>query len=310
MIQHDPFKHIINNIGLVESCNPLHNALLTHCSTKVKELKDLYYNNQHEFVNYNAADYQTAYMLYYFPIYIENIYHVLARTNIEEFSDLFQNGIKVCFYGGGPAPELYGFLSYLKEKFSDVKKFDAHFFDKNNWEVWRLFCFDNYISDYWGEEKSLNYYSHICDLCEFQKPEGISSHPIIKEADLHIIQNCGLDIINSVKDIDNYRNVFYNLTSAMKVGSVIVIIDVPVYNVPINGGLFDIRGNMYRIRDQARSQNSCKIIRNVSDGGPYEYVPNIINYPIIHDHFPYKDKVKYHALVMKKTNENAFPSGV
>lgn len=216
--------------------------------------------------------------------------------------DLLKNNMKVCIYGGGPAPELYGFLAYLKEHFPEIDNIESHFFDKNNWEVWRGFCLQNHFEDYWGPSKGMVYNQHICDLCEFHKQQEIESYPIIKEADLHIIQNCGLDIITSLRNVEKYRQVFYNLVQSIKKGSVIVIIDVPVYNVNIGGTLFDIRGNMQNIRNTSATIHDCSILRDVSDGAPYQYNPNITIHSIIRDNFPIKNSVKYHALVLKKNN--------
>ncbi len=300
MIQHDPLRHIINNIGLVESCNPIDKALVMHCSSKVNELKNLYRINWQEQIEYNSADCQTAYMIYYFPNYIETMYHTLIKVETNAINGSFKENMKICIMGGGPAPELYGFLAYLKENFPGIKKIESHFFDKNNWENWRQFCFDNFIEEYWGSGKIVYYKHHICDLCKLHETYEIESLPIIKEADLLIIQNCGLDIYTSLHDIGKYRQVFNNLIQAMKPGSIIVIIDVVVYNV-ISGNWFETRGNLHHIRDMAQSNYNCTVLRDVSNGNPYRYTPNIIEHPIIRDNFPFKGDVKYHALVMRKT---------
>lgn len=301
MIQHDPLRHIITNIGLVESGNPLDRALLTHCSTKVCELKDLYKVNQQERIDYNSADCQTAYMLYYFPNYIETIYHSLIPIEMSAINGSFRENMKICIMGGGPAPELYGFLAYLKERFPKIMNVEGHFFDKNNWENWRQFCFDNFIEEYWGCDKSINYWPYFCDLCKLHESHEIENFPIIKEADLLIIQNCGLDIYTSYHDINKYRLVFNNLIQAMKTNSIIAITDVVVYNV-IKGNWFETRGNLHHIRDMAQSKLNCTVLRDVSSGRPYSFKPNVIEHSIIRDNFPKKGDVKYHALVMKKNN--------
>lgn len=302
MIQHDPLRHIIANIGLVESGHAVDTGLINLCSSKVIELKNLYYHNQHEDVDYNDAEYQVAYMIYYFPIYVENIYRALTAVDLSSINGSFQKGMKVCIYGGGPIPELYGFLAYLNEYFPGIDYFESHFFDKNNWEMWRKFCLQNHFSEYWGPSKRMVYSEYMCDLCEFYNRQEIENYPIIKNADLHIIQNCGLDIITSLREVDKYRQVFCNLTRAMKKGSMIIIIDVPVYNAVIGGTVFDIRSNLQWIRSKAVANQHFTLLRNVSDGAPYQYNPNVVMHPIIRDNFPIKSTVKYHALIMRKDN--------
>lgn len=72
---------------------------------------------------------RTAYMLAYYPFYIETIHRVLDRINAVDLAEMFFKQMEVCFYGAGPAPEMLGFVSYLKLHQPQVEKLQVFLFD-------------------------------------------------------------------------------------------------------------------------------------------------------------------------------------
>ena len=56
---------------------------------------------------YGDTNFQNAYMVAYFPYYIEPLYHALEDANLD--TTLFEKGkLQASFFGGGPCPEALG----------------------------------------------------------------------------------------------------------------------------------------------------------------------------------------------------------
>ena len=69
-------------------------------------------------VPYQDQKMQDAYMLRYFPYYIETIYYILKNLDVSCTSKIFEDNFKVSLYGCGPAPELLGLCGYLAQPIS------------------------------------------------------------------------------------------------------------------------------------------------------------------------------------------------
>jgi hypothetical protein len=302
MNAHNPLQHILQYIGLFNTGDPDFSSLKSLCKLKIDEIKDSYHFNRHQEIDYNDINVQMAYMIYYFPNYIETIARVLQDIDNTKLNGSLKNPLDVCIYGGGPAPELYGFMAHTNSSFPEITSMRAHFFDKNDWEIWRQYCIQNMSLDYWGDKdfSSLSYFMDLCQLIDLSEFE---SFPIIHTADVHIIQNCGLDVITSLKCCEKFQKVFINLIRSVRSGSIIIIIDVVSFDGVIPGTMinFDLRASLQEIQRYVKNNDICEVLKQVSTYSRYEYNPVYIQYELTNREFPRKKfPVKYHALVLRK----------
>lgn len=95
----------------------------------VSRIRKLYKQPIGKIIPYNEADFRAAYLLAYFPYYIEPICHVLEAAKLPD--SLFASGtLKAAFFGGGPCPEALGLAAYLKKRAPRLARVEATAFDR------------------------------------------------------------------------------------------------------------------------------------------------------------------------------------
>ena len=90
----------------------------------VKRLRSSFHTN-HVSVDYSNYNTQAAYLLAYYPHYVEMTYRVLESLQ-EKDPSLMQlvfdkKHLKVCLFCAGAAPEALGLLSFIKQFYPAVK---------------------------------------------------------------------------------------------------------------------------------------------------------------------------------------------
>jgi hypothetical protein len=175
-------------------------------------------------LDYNNPNLQAAYMLCYFPSYIENIFHLLTHENCAEIQGILQNNSKTSFYGCGPSPDLLGYLAFLNNNYSStVSNVDAHFFDMHNWNCWRGNCVEKF-SKLFARNITVNPTPDEIDLLQCDDHSYFSEKKV-DGTKLHVFQNCTTDIYTQCKSIHKIRKIFKNIFNLIDPGSVVLLND-------------------------------------------------------------------------------------
>ena len=225
--EHDPYAHILNLLlekneftdleTLLESYADGLNTLIHGFNQSTLQINEEY--------NDNAI--QEAYLLYYYPYYIETVYRELLQLDKKYLEDSFSHHLGICFYGCGAAPEYMGTLKLVSSKLDKYRYLSVYFFDKNEWDTTRESCI-NRISPHYCENDSLNITSktnHL-DLLSLKNGNNVQKYPEIRSSKIHIFQNCMRDLIQFSEDEDDVLWVLHNIFSTLQAGSILLITEM------------------------------------------------------------------------------------
>lgn len=96
---------------------------------QVSRIRKLYKSPIGHSIPYDDQDFRDAYLLAYFPYYIEPICHLLEAANLPD--SLFAGDtLKAAFFGGGPCPEVLGLAAYLRKRAPRLTRVEATVFDR------------------------------------------------------------------------------------------------------------------------------------------------------------------------------------
>ena len=192
-------------------------AFLESFRPYIRELRKKY-KGESVCVDYADENFRRAYMLAYYPFYINPICQTLESCNFVEIIGEKEN-LHTCCFGGGPLPELLGIGKYINSYMPGT---------------WCINCtvFDYY--EEWTHERQLHtlnlighYYSGLPNLFEksFDLWSGRLQVPDeVKNSDLVVFQNCFNDCPTEKYGIlkNNVRAIWENMPR----NSLMVIIDL------------------------------------------------------------------------------------
>lgn len=305
-MSHDPFKYVFQYLGI--------NPQLTEeplLKQKLDTIQEIYFQNESSQFNYSDQDFQTAYLIKYYPLYIDPICDVLSdfikgtpeeskktRKTILKWNVLEQ--MEITTYCGGAEPELVGFLKFINAEFPNIIQIRTNYIDHNNWKDFRKYSYSYVIPDYWEKEIYCgeNFKHQFCTT--------LSESPlinVIQSSDVHIMQNCATDLMYSFNSVSDYVNCIFDLFSIMKKDSILIVINVPVFNRylpnPLNEEI-DVRSAFNRIVRKIKDNNLGKILKSPSISYPKEITPDIIRDYKLLPYLEVKSVVKYHSFVAQK----------
>jgi hypothetical protein len=115
---------------------------------------------------YHDPHFRAAYLLAYFPYYIEPIFHVLQSAEIPD--SLFDNGrLNLALFGGGPCPELLGLAYWLRQRAPQLGSVNALVFDREpGWSAIQEGLIPAMLDDYRSRETRVTLAGHGCDVVE------------------------------------------------------------------------------------------------------------------------------------------------
>jgi hypothetical protein len=130
MKTHDPYGPILAELRLL--CDSGDEAVfrkgLRELQPKVTWLRQQYKKCPSR-VDFSDETTRLAYLLVYYPHYIEQVCHVLSNVlGIE--SKLNRQHLVVSFFGPGPAPEALGLALFLSEHCPKTTRLTGYLFDK------------------------------------------------------------------------------------------------------------------------------------------------------------------------------------
>ncbi len=132
----------------------------------VSRIRRLYKKPIGQTIPYNETDFRAAYLLAYFPYYIEPIYHVLEAAYLPD--SLFETGtLKAAFFGGGPCPEALGLAAYLKKRVPRLARVEATAFDRQPaWNQIQQGLVPSMMPSYKSGHTRFTLNSRPCDVVE------------------------------------------------------------------------------------------------------------------------------------------------
>ncbi|MBI3743294.1 MAG: hypothetical protein HY261_03290 [Chloroflexi bacterium] len=215
-------------------------AYLNGLKPSAQQLWDAY-QNQAVKVSYADSNIRAAYLLRYFPPYTQLIQQVLLGVDRNALKTLNQTSIKACFFGAGPAPELYGFLRFLKRSHPRAKSVDAHLYDvsRDDWQFALEINRRTLIPQFWNSLRTLTVKFDIAKPRAIQL--GGQVRGTLQLSDIVVFQNCLNEVPPSSRGV--LRANLRQLVGAMKMGAILVVIERKGY-AAVDTVLADIRGDV------------------------------------------------------------------
>jgi DEAD/DEAH box helicase domain-containing protein len=203
---------------------------------------------------YAKIELQYAYILLYYPYYIETITREL--TAISSFIDYNQIPTYpiVNIFCCGPAPEYFGLLNYFSSSSRTIQTLDIHLFEKENWEDTRNKCI-SHLSPILLEQNqiNINIFPHTgFDFFSLANHTSYDSFPSLKSSQIYIFQNCLRDLKIVANSMEKLIDSIRTLLEFMEKGSFIVFIDL---------NYSDIQKILYKIRDMVINNSEFVILR-------------------------------------------------
>jgi hypothetical protein len=308
MGQHDPYRYIFSYLQLEGN-----DTKIELIQRKMLEIQRTFFLTHFEEYDYSDPSFQAAYLIAYFPLYIDPIDDLfsngLSRNCFEEMhcqnsetGSIPKTEFSISTYGGGAEPELLGILKHFNQTCPQIELVISHYLDSNRWNGFREYSEANMIPNYWNKRYSRGgiRYMNLCDIFDDRTAMGIIGH-----TDVHVMQNCATDLMFALRGVNNYIEYVCKFFDYMKKDSILVGIDVPLFDIPFPlnpSETIDVRASFSKIVRNARRRPDMEIIKSPSTGPPREITPNIVRNHGLLRYFDVKRTVKYHSFVVRKVN--------
>lgn len=196
------------------------------CSLKpyVTELRTSFKNKQIK-VDYRDKKVQAAYLIAYYPSYVEMTYEVLCRHEIKV---LHSNNkiLNVCLFGAGAAPEVIALLNFINQNAIEIDEVNIYAYDifASTWNF-SLDLARKFIVPHFWQSKKFQLISLKLDLCEDNVFEKILQK--IQNSNLFIFQNCLNELNDGNIAIENIKYLAKNINQESR----LIIADLSAYQV-------------------------------------------------------------------------------
>ena len=161
-------------------------------------------------IPYGDADFRAAYLLAYFPYYIEPICHVLEAAKLPD--SLFATGtLKAAFFGGGPCPEALGLAAYLRSRAPHLAHVEATVFDRQpGWNMIQQELVPSMMDSYKSVNTNFTLNSRQCDVVECLARQCTCG---VADKDIIIGQNFLAEVYNNrTKAIETFERLIKRST--------------------------------------------------------------------------------------------------
>jgi hypothetical protein len=212
------------------------------------------FKNSYVRVDYSDFNVQAAYLLVYYPLYVEMTCKILGELsqNLDPFSQM--RNLQACLLGGGPAPEAVALSIYFRENGFQTQSFTAHTFDiaATTWSRSREVS--KYLISNSDPEIQFSLHGHPVNLCERNVLPPLRD--IIQTSELFIVQNCLNEFVNNPQVF--VENINF-LAQEMPAGSILIIADLNHYQV--------VKDLMKKVELCLTERSNLQIIRGQGDEG-------------------------------------------
>lgn len=214
---HDPYAIILKDLGTINGQYHEEHliGILQQQQSYVKKLRKAYRQSPCH-VDFSDAGMRRAYMLAYYPYYIDPIYEVLESLEPKDRKKTFERQLlQVCFVGAGPAPEAVGLAAFIRDHCKQVKEINIHLLDlySEPWERELNLTLQQFIPAYWpGGQACARTWPF--DLCRPINLLDADFYRMVGDSHVIIMQNCLNDTIHAPDHL--LKNVldFYRLTAS------------------------------------------------------------------------------------------------
>ena len=176
--KHNPYQSIISFLQKSDSCEHItRNEYLNTLQPSLSRLKQAFSRKDVPDIEdeYNEREFQKAYLVRYFPFYIETIYRELGVLDPAQLFIETDKQFSVCLYGCGPSPEYLGILKFVNDYLPNINRLDVYFFEKNDWNWIRDGYTINQESEYSANNSlKCNFYPYPVDVLSFDKCDASS----------------------------------------------------------------------------------------------------------------------------------------
>jgi len=248
-------------------------------------------------VPYQDQKMQDAYMLRYFPYYIETIYYILKNLDVSCTSKIFEDNFKVSLYGCGPAPELLGLCGYLRDYQPSTRIVSVSFFDENSWDPWRSDTVNELTPLFWHGIIESQFYKLNLFTTKEAATKMIESK--VGESRIHSLQNVVSDLFYRCKEKfpkDDYStttekiaDTITDLIGLSSQGSLWIISD---QDLP------EVQKILQSIADKVKSNKMGEII--MPPDQRHLYSPEIFKLEFVKEFRKNKEEVGFWSMVIRK----------
>jgi tetratricopeptide (TPR) repeat protein len=168
-------------------------------------------------VDYSHQSVQAAYLIAYYPQYVEMTLAILKSISSEL---KFGNEVQACFFGAGPCPEVAALVQFLAENSSNTTKLNANIYDiaSDTWTISREVTTNHILPKLW--KGTVKLHANKFDLCVRNCFQAIEDS--IKNSHIFIFQNC----LNELYEMPNVKDNMDLLIQKIPPGSLVIIADL------------------------------------------------------------------------------------
>lgn len=270
MKMHNPYCSILEDLGTVNGCydEKYLRELLQSCRPDVQSLRKAYKKSPCK-VDFSNPATRRAYLLAYYPHYIELLYFALESSPAKCLDSIFSHqSLQACFIGAGPAPEALGWAAYLNDHYPGALQATAYLLDLYSapWQTTLKLTTKRLAPVYWPSGQ-LHFEPLRFDLWQPVAKIDARLQSIIQSSHFFVMQNCLNDVISNKKLLlDNFLNL-YNLTPP---GSIFVIVDLN----------FDDVFNFIAKVEKSVEDCAGEVVKSINASGLIE-LKSSIEYPAI-----------------------------
>jgi hypothetical protein len=140
--------------------------------------------------DYSDVATQMAYLITYYPHYAVMTRNILERIEPVNVQAIFSNQayLSVCIFGSGPVPEAAGLISFIADKYPNIRFLVVRTFDiaSETWRISQDIAKQYILPEIWTGKIAL--LTDKIDIC--QAGVFINFRDILKSSQVFIFQNC------------------------------------------------------------------------------------------------------------------------
>lgn len=226
MKRHDPYGQLLAELRRVNDADTdmFFQESLQKSQPYVTALR-LAYANSPSNVDFSCHHIRAAYMLTYYPNYIEPLYEILRLLPMETMQSVFGfDKLRGVFLGAGPAPEVLGWIAFLNDYIPQAKVAMAYLLDKyiHEWRTGQEITRYHLAPYYWpvGELiiRPLEF-----DFLKLDTLQEAFVQRAIQISELLVMQNCLNDQLgNKGAILEMLKNIF----AQTKPGALFILCDL------------------------------------------------------------------------------------